>query len=83
MSGLALTEAAETKSMTMNRWRFPILFLGLTLLVSGCDSLRPPSQERAAWEYEQRQQAKSLEPDDGTWDLLYWMAYYLGTAFAH
>ena len=61
-----------------------LLGLAISLLAGGCESLRPPSQERAASEYEQQQQqAKPSPQEENTEDWLYWIAYDLGSVFAH
>jgi len=59
------------------------LGLAISLLAGGCESLRPPSPDRAIWEHEQQQQAKPSPQEENMEDWLYWIAYDLGSAFAH
>ena len=60
----------------------PVALVAISLLAGGCESLRPPAPDQAVWEQEQKQSGASAR-EDGMEDLLYWIAYDVGSAFAH
>ena len=57
-----------------------LLIASLTLLTSGCSSLRPPPADPSAW---QGDKLPERTPDNGWTDVFYYALYDLGTAFAH
>jgi hypothetical protein len=51
-----------------------ILAIGLALMASGCDSLRPPADDKASWEYQQNQQIQEAQnADKSDWVWLMWL----------
>jgi hypothetical protein len=60
----------------------PVALVAISLLAGGCESLRPPAQDRSVWEQEQKQPDVSAQ-NKGMEDLLYWIAYDAASAFAH
>jgi hypothetical protein len=59
-----------------------LFFLGLTLLWSGCSSLRPPAEDRAVWEYEQQQGMASAQEKSPA-NLIYPLLTGVGAAMGH
>jgi len=57
-----------------------ILFLGFALLSSGCTSLRPPADDRAAWLGQQEEVTREAEKKLGadTWKFIYELGSGLG-----
>ena len=47
------------------------LLFGLALLASGCSSLRPPAQDKLAWEGQQSEGEKMSPQEEANWNLLY------------
>ena len=56
------------------------LLFGLVLLSSGCASLRPPAQDKAAWESEQMEAQKMTAQEEGAWNLLYYVVSGVASA---
>jgi hypothetical protein len=76
----------------MHRWAFdsgmsklrliPVALVVISLLVGGCESLRPPAKDQAIWKQEQKQSDASAQKN-GMEDLLYWIAYNTASVFVH
>lgn len=62
----------------------PVALVAISLLAGGCESLRPPAQDRAVWEVEQeKKQSDASAKENGMENLLYWIAYDAGSALVH
>jgi hypothetical protein len=57
------------------------LLFGLVLVGSGCASLRPPAQDKAAWEGEQTETQKMTPQEESAWNLLYHIVSGVASAF--
>jgi len=61
-----------------------VALVAVGLLAGGCESLRPPAQDRAVWEVEQEQkQSDTSAQENGMADLLYWIAYDTASVLVH
>jgi hypothetical protein len=55
-----------------------ILLFWLALFAGGCSSLRPPAQDKLAWEGQQSEEQKMSPQEEANWNLLYYLASSVG-----
>ena len=76
--------SAEPRQVAMNFPRLTaLLFVGLTLLTSGCSSLRPPPADPSAWNGTQIPPGKAQTQGEAWADALYYALYDIVPGFVH
>ena len=71
---MGLTSDSGVKFNYLRTVMKSIALLFLMLLASGCSSLRPPAQDKLAWEWQQSEGQKMSPGEEGAWNLLYYVA---------
>ena len=76
---MRLTSDSGVKFNYLHTIMKSIALLFLMLLASGCSSLRPPAQDKLAWEGQQSEEEKMSPGEESAWNLLYYVAEGAGS----